>query len=357
MSTKYQTGLRVSEYVLEECVGSGAFAEVWRARHHIWESEQVAVKLPLQPEFARYLRREGAVVHGVRHANVVRVLGIDPYGEIPYLVMELVRGPSLKSVIVEHRTGVPVDLALRVFRGILTGLAAAHEANVIHRDIKPGNILLDLNGKPLSELRSEQVKLGDFGFGLADVDAMQSIAQSASISRSDALVGTIAYMAPELRDGHAAADEKSDLYAVGVVLFELLTGERPAGAELPSSVRPAISPALDELFKKLYARHDRRYASANAVLHDLDARVPAPDGAPGAPHLPPLPESGRPRSSRANWTCGSCHRPADPADQFCIHCGAQLVERVRRCPGCDGFPGVDDRFCIFCGASLPPVTT
>lgn len=357
MSTKYQTGLRVSEYVLEECVGSGAFAEVWRARHHIWESERVAVKLPLQPEFARYLRREGSVVHGLRHPNVVRVIGIDPYGEIPYLVMELVRGPSLKSVLSEHRTGVPVDLGLRIFRGILTGLAAAHEANVIHRDIKPGNILLDLDGKPLSELRSEQVKLGDFGFGLADVDAMQSIAQSASISRSDALVGTIAYMAPELRDGHVAADEKSDLYAVGVVLFELLTGERPAGAEVPSSMRPAISPALDDIFKKLYARHDRRYASASAVLHDLDARIAPRAETTGGARLPPLPEAAISRASRATWTCATCHRPADPADQFCIHCGAQLVESVRRCPGCEGYPGVDDRFCIFCGASLPPVTT
>src|SRR5512135_2030419 len=103
--TKYQPGVRVSEYVLESCIGAGTFGEVWQAQHHVWKNERVAVKLPTEPEYVRYLQREGIVVHGLQHPNIIRVIGLDPYAETPYLVMELVKGPSLKQAIQEHPTG------------------------------------------------------------------------------------------------------------------------------------------------------------------------------------------------------------------------------------------------------------
>ncbi len=351
---KYEPGTRVGEYVLEECVGAGVFGEVWRARHHVWEKDHVAVKLPTEPEYVRYLQREGIVVHGLRHPNVIRVVGFDPYAENPYLVMELVDGPALRQAIDEHPQGLPVEIALTALRGILGALGAAHEANVLHRDLKPGNVLLNLQGRALSELSSEDVKLGDFGLGVGNADALRSIAQSASLAREDALVGTLAYMAPEIRDGLRQPDARSDLYSIGVILFEMLTGERPAGTELPSTVRAESPAALDEVFRRLYARHDHRYESAQAVLEDLDKRLTAGKRAAAPPPPPPPAAAVVAVPTGALASCPACRHVVAADDQFCTQCGHQLVGRVRRCPSCNGYPGQRDQYCIFCGAALPP---
>ncbi len=405
MTTKYQPGLRVSEYVLEQFIGRGTFGEVWQARHHVWESERVAIKLPTEPEYVRFLQREGFVVHGIKHPNVVRVLGLDPYADVPYLVMELVRGPSLKQVIDEHPKGCDLRVAMTILRGILTGVAAAHKANIIHRDLKPGNVLLDLNGKSLADIEIGDVKLGDFGLGVPNEDALRSmVMQSMSIERdhqSSALAGTLVYMAPELREGDSKPTPKSDLFAVGVILYELLTGERPAGAELPSTIKPNIPSSLDELFRRLYARVDRRFDSAVDVLaevvwnftggdesavatedlvfeyealdeygHVQRGRVVARDSATvmrelKAAGLAPssikvirdgeagdLPTREFTGVDSGRMTCPTCQAAVETEDQFCTQCGGQLVDAVRRCTQCGGWPGPFDRFCIHCGAAV-----
>lgn len=347
MTSSYEPGLRVSEYVLEERVGAGTFGEIWQARHHIWETERVAIKLPTEPEYVRYLQREGVVVHGLRHPNVVRVMGLDPYADVPYLVMELVKGPSLRQVIDERPTGLPTDTAVTVVRGILNAMVAAHQNNVLHRDLKPGNVLLHLDGKPVEEVTQNDVKVSDFGLGLGDPETFTSIVQSASLDRENTLVGTLAYMAPELRDEGCKADARCDLYAIGVILFELLTGARPAGAELPSTLRADVPAALDEVFRKLYARHERRYESARAALDDLDARLQQ-ESRPVPP--PPLPRV-QAAAGHVRRSCPACGHVVEPRDQFCTQCGHQMTD-VRRCPSCSGYPGPDDTFCIFCGAKL-----
>lgn len=350
MSSKYQPGTRVSEYVLDEPLGVGSFGEVWRAHHHIW-NDAVAIKLPTEPEYVRYLRTEGIVVHGLRHPNIVGVKGLDPYADIPYLVMELVDGPSLRQVLEEHPDGLPIGLIQPILTGILRAMVVAHEAHVLHRDLKPGNILLDLEGKLLEDITADSVKVSDFGLGSGTTDALRSIAQSASLDRGDKLVGTLAYMAPELRDGGAQADERSDLYSIGVILFEMITGDRPAGTELPSAIRQISPPIYDAIFQRLYARHDRRYASARDVLDDLTAadRPPAPPVPPPATAsatLPPIP------GATPTQRCPKCGSQVEPYDQFCTQCAHQLVENVRKCPGCGAFPGPSDKYCIFCGQKL-----
>lgn len=398
-TTKYQPGLRVSEYLLEQLLGCGTFGEVWQARHHVWESDRVAIKLPTEPEYVRFLQREGLVVHGLKHANIVRVLGLDPYADVPYMIMELVRGPSLKQVIEEHPKGCDLPVAVTILRGILAGIAAAHAAGVVHRDLKPGNVLLDLNGKPLDRAEIGDVKIGDFGLGVPNEDAFRSmVMQSVSVERdrrSQTLAGTLAYMAPELRETDAKPSPKTDLFSVGVVLFELLTGERPAGAELPSSLRNDVPALLNDVFTRLYAREERRFATADAVSAELEKRWPT------AP-LPPLPPGQRRFRYRAvdaagqkmegeiagrdsddaleklrrlglvvqqvvedaynapaaapasddRTTCSNCHASIASEDQFCTQCGEQLVESVRRCPKCGGWPGPFDRYCIHCGTAV-----
>lgn len=352
MPTRYQPNLRVSEYFLEECIGTGSFGEVWRARHHIWDKERVAIKLPTEPEYVRYLQREGVVVHGLRHPNIVRVLGLDPFADPPYLVMELVDGPSLKDALANFPTGMPIALVANVLRGLLNGVHHAHQAGVLHRDLKPGNVLLHLAGKPVSALRSEDVKIGDFGFGAGARDGLRSIAQSASLARDDGLVGTLAYMAPEIRDGTHEADIRSDLFAVGVMLFEMLTGARPAGAELPSTMRAEVPGAIDDVFQRLYARRERRYESAGAVLDALIRALPGSDSAAAPRRAAPGVVGARSATPTTGHFCHNCRITAPLGDNYCIRCGRQLVTRVPRCNGCGAYPAPGDRFCIQCGAAV-----
>ncbi len=350
--SNYEAGMRISEYVLEKRVGTGSFGEVWLARHHIWKDDRVAVKLPTEPQYVRYLQREGIVVHGLRHPNIVRVIGLDPYADVPYLVMEYVDGPSLRRVIDEHPLGLPVKTATTILRGVLAAMVTAHTNGVLHRDLKPGNVMLDLAERPLDELCEQDVKVSDFGLGVANPDALREIVQSASIDRENTLVGTMAYMAPEVRDGGRKPDARADLYAIGVILFEMLTGDRPAGAELPGTVRSEVPERLDQVFRRLYARYQNRYESAQAVLDDL-----TPQAAAGPPPLPAQQGSARPVRGRsaasAAARCPHCGHPCETYDQFCTQCGRQIAAQVRRCPSCGGYPGPRDEFCIFCGARLP----
>lgn len=352
MTTKYQPGARVSEYILEQCIGAGTFGEVWRARHHVWKTEEVAVKLPTEPQYVRYLQREGVVVHGLRHPNIVRVLGLDPYSDPPYLIMELVKGPSLKQVITENPGGLNATMVITILRGVLRAMDAAHTAKILHRDLKPGNVMLHLDGKPLDQLMLDAVKVGDFGLGADSSDAVRQIVQSASMARDDQLVGTLAYMAPELKDLGQAPDSRSDLFSIGVLMFELLTGQRPAGAESPGSLRKDVPAALDEIFSKLYVRVERRFQTAAEVLAELDKRI-GPVRSIGGQVPPPLPSrTDRGAHRYRAMTCPSCTATTHADDQFCTQCGTQLVARVRRCPRCQGWPGPNDQYCIFCGGDL-----
>ena len=102
---------RVGEYVLQDRIAAGAFGEVWRAHHHVWMDQLVAVKIPTDPQFLRNLQREGIAVHGLQHPNIVRAIGFDPYADPPYLTMEYVPGTSLRPLIQNQSIKIPDAVA------------------------------------------------------------------------------------------------------------------------------------------------------------------------------------------------------------------------------------------------------
>jgi serine/threonine-protein kinase len=348
-----KAGDRVNNYILDEQVGAGSFGQVWRARHHVLD-EVVAVKVLTDPQYVRNFRQEGVVVHGLRHPNIVRALDIDPYADMPYMIMEYVDGPSLRAVIDAHPQGLPVDLAVRISRGVLAALQAAHEAGLVHRDVKPANILLRMPDGVLSYVNEGDVKLTDFGLGRAAAVTTASLVQSGSLVTEEGknIAGTLVYMSPEQRAG-AELDGRSDLYSCAVVLFEMLTGQKPAGSDLPSMVRPDVPPGVDEVFRNSYTRLERRFASAGAMLTALSSLSAASATARRQPSFSPPTRAVEARAVGGTpLLCTACHQGVLGDDNFCIHCGNQLVDAVPRCPTCRAFANRADRYCIFCGTRL-----
>jgi len=278
---KIEPNRRIGNYVLDEPIGRGAFAEVWKGHHHERPGRVVAVKIATHAEFRRQLAREGRLPD-LDHPNVVAILDADTrFGDPPYIVMPFCPGGSLVDLIRKHPGGLPEDRVEQILRDVLSGLAAAHERGIVHGDVKPSNILLDGNGRAL---------LTDFGLShLTEAMAADaSIQQSISLERGrDVLAGTLAYMAPEVRDG-APPTPASDVYCVGVVLFEMLTARRHQGIERPSHVRRGLSRGAlwDQLFGRACAGLGARHASAQAMAAAFRVALAAPDGRPLHPNRP-----------------------------------------------------------------------
>ncbi|MCO5165053.1 MAG: protein kinase [Planctomycetes bacterium] len=266
-------GQRLGEWVLEAPLGRGAYAQVWRARHNALTDRAAAVKVPHDPAWAARLHAEGALLQRVSGRHVVAVQGLDPEHDPPYLVMDLVEGRSLREVLAAG----PLDPreAARITRDVAEGLRDAHAAGVVHRDLKPENILVDGAGRAY---------VADLGLGLVSAADARALLESGSLrsAAGHALVGTLRYMAPEQRDPEGEVDGRADLWALGVVLFEMLTGEAPGGAEVPSDVVPGLDGRLDRLYRHLCARQASRCPSAEHLLDDLapllaDPAPPPPD--------------------------------------------------------------------------------
>lgn len=265
-------------------VGSGAMGVVYEA-HHIDLGRMVALKvLPKErcqsPEFEGRFRREARAIARLRHPNLVGLhdFGVSADGR-PFYAMELLEGETLERYI-ERERGMDWREATRVATETLAALEAAHSAGLVHRDIKPGNLFLTRDGK---------VKLLDFGVVQTDVDG-----EAGKDVEALTLVGTVEYMAPEQAAGEPV-DERADLYAVGAVLYELVTGRRPHVAETtvavidrklrcdPESPRErapgrGIPAALDRAIMRSLARFaPQRYKSATEMRMALEAALAAPE--------------------------------------------------------------------------------
>ncbi len=347
---------RINNYLLEEVVGHGSFGQVWRARHHVLD-QLVAIKILTDPQYVRNFRQEGVVVHGLRHPNIVRAMDIDPFADPPYMIMEYVNGPSLRAVIDNHPGGLPVAAVQNIMRGILEGLQAAHDAGLVHRDVKPANILLRLGDGAIEDVQSGDVKLTDFGLGRATGITTASLVQSGSLVTDEgkSIAGTLVYMSPEQRAGEDL-DGRSDLYSCAVVFYELLTGTRPAGSDLPSMDRSDLPQHFDDVFRKSYTRLQGRYDSATSMLSEISRSHRAAPNVRSNRSVPTARKISTAAVSldarQTGSRCPKCSDPVDARDNFCIKCGTQVVANVPKCPSCEAFVDEKDRYCIFCGVGL-----
>ena len=293
-----RTGQVLSVYELVRKLGEGAFGEVWLARHLDWNTE-FALKIPTDPQYIDQLRREGALVFSLSHPNIVDIQQSDTRHDPPYLAMEYVEGGDLRARL-EREGKLPLNAALAILSQVLDALEAAHARGVVHRDLKPGNILLTADGT---------VKVSDFGLGRLQAAIACSLSMSGSLftQQGKSISGTLAYMSPEQGEGEDATPS-DDLYAVGIIGCELLTGRRPAAAGAAKHLtRAGVAAPVVAVLDKACDTRQYRYQSAagmRAALHEArracaagearpHARAPQPPAQPipprPVPRLPPPP--------------------------------------------------------------------
>ncbi len=262
--------LFAGRYLLERKLGSGGMADVWLATDNEL-GRRVAVKIlherfASDQQFVARFRREATSAAGLAHPNVVSIYDRGETGGSYFIVMEHVEGRTLKELILTSGT-CPVPVAIGYVRQVLGAVRYAHRNGVIHRDLKPHNVIVDGEG---------HARVMDFGIARAGVSDMTEVGS---------IIGTAQYLSPEQARG-APVEESSDLYSLGIVLYELLTGAVPFSGDSPveiamkhlsqspappSSLRPEISPALDAVVLRALAKESGdRYASAEEMDADLE---------------------------------------------------------------------------------------
>ncbi|MFV1959169.1 MAG: protein kinase, partial [Planctomycetota bacterium] len=255
-------GARLGRWHLLRILGRGGMGRVYLATDQDGRP-RVAVKvlsddLASDPAFVKRFHREARVLASLSHPHVVEILDQGEAGGRLYFAMEYVRGENLRRLI--ERGPLPVKQALRIADEVASALAYAHTRGVIHRDLKPENVLLDEKGR---------VHLADFGLSRLLPGSGPEV--TTLLTRTDVILGTYEYMAPEQRRGEKGLDARADIYALGVILYEMLTGTPPLGRfELPSRVRSGVPPALDAVVARALApRRGDRQASVEVLKREL----------------------------------------------------------------------------------------
>ena len=269
--------LVAGRYRLLAKVGAGGMADVWCAEDTMLD-RRVALKFlhdrfAQDEQFVERFRREASSAAGLQHPNVVSVFDRGTYEGSHYIAMEYVEGASLNDLI---ERGLSVGEAVEIVRQVLAGARYAHEHGIIHRDLKPQNVLVDAEGR---------ARVTDFGIARAGVS---------EITQTGSVLGTAQYLSPEQAQG-LPVTAASDIYSIGVLLYEALTGHVPFEAESPvavalkqvserprppSELNPSVSRALDAVVLKALAKDPaNRFASAEEFLEALDAAEADPSGA------------------------------------------------------------------------------
>ena len=294
-------------YRLVELLGQGGMATIYRARDAQLDRD-VAVKL-LRPEFGRdpdflaRFRDEAKAAASLSHPNIVAVFDFGEEQSDPYIVMELIDGQDLSSILRENGA-LPPRQAARVSAEVAKALQAAHVRGIVHRDVKPSNILVGRDGR---------VKVADFGIARALDDSQLTL--------PGVTMGSVHYFSPEQARGEPAT-QASDIYSLGIVLYESLTGQRPFSGDgaaavalarltttppRPSAIRPGVPAALDQVVQRAMALDPAaRYASAASMASALEGWLADP-ATPGTAAVAGAAAAGRRR-------CGRCrgHRRQRP---------------------------------------------
>jgi serine/threonine-protein kinase len=273
-------------YQILDRIGSGGMGDVYRAHDNELE-RVVALKLLLRrfsedPEFVARFKREASAAAGLQHPNIVQIFDRGEWDGTYYIAMEYLPGRTLKQIVREHGPLEPAR-AIEVVEQILMAARFAHERGIVHRDIKPHNVIVAEDGR---------VKVTDFGIALAGASDM---------TETGSIMGTAQYLSPEQAQGHPV-DARSDLYSIGIVLYELLTGDVPFDADSPVTIalkqvsevpvppgqlNPAVPPALDSVVMRALQKDPAaRFQSAEEFLAALEqARLGFPAAPPPAPVL------------------------------------------------------------------------
>ncbi len=249
-----QNSILNSRYELERQIGEGGMARIYVGRDRRL-NRRVAIKIPQQrllsePDFLARFRHEAQAAAMLSHPNIVDIYDVGQDGDLPYIVMEYVDGVDLKTII-NREAPLTVDRTLRLAEQIARGLHAAHRAGMIHRDVKPQNVLVTADG---------QAHVTDFGVAKSHL--------STALTETGIAFGTVDYLAPEQAQGQPATVQ-SDLYALGVVLYEMLTGQLPFSGDTalavamrhvseppvaPRRLNPNIPVGLERLILRMLAK-------------------------------------------------------------------------------------------------------
>ena len=251
--------VKIGDYILIGKIGQGGIAEIFRGRQESLNRD-VAIKMLFprlsdDPEILRRFERESVVIGKLSHPNIVHVIDKGKAGDRYYFVMEYVDGTSLREVIDSDK--IPTRTKLEMVAQVCKALDYAHKNGVIHRDIKPTNILIDRQGN---------ARVADFGIAQI-VGTPES-----EMTSSDVVMGTLAYMSPEQKVSSTNVDHTTDIYSTGVIIYEILIGKKPLGRfKLPSEIDPAIDQRYDQIIQKCLAQEPKdRFQSVvmlkNAIL-------------------------------------------------------------------------------------------
>ncbi len=361
-------GATLGHCVIEELLGQGGMARVYRGRQEHLD-RQIAIKvLPpyyaADPAFVERFKLEARAMAQLSHPNIVIIHDTGEENGRLYIIMEYVAGGTLKK---KMTSGMPIAEVTRIISEVASALTYAHSRGIVHRDVKPVNVLLDSNGRAV---------LSDFGIA-------KILQTSAVLTQSGAGVGTPEYMSPEQCRGTGNVDARSDIYALGVMLYEMLTGHTPFEADSytalahshiyeavppPSKLNPRISPAVQSVVMKALEkspanRFQKATDMAAALEEAADAQqplnVPSANGALDG--IANVPKSGSPRV-----VCPRCQGLNSTSQRFCSTCGQALPPPQKaptgpyptetgnwvNCPSCNAPNQAYNRFCTTCGFSL-----